>query len=40
MNLHELLKTPYQVRRLAADILTTVVLFANGPEPGVELMQA
>jgi hypothetical protein len=40
VNLHELLGAPCQVRRLAADILTTVAVFAGRPEPGTALMRA
>jgi hypothetical protein len=40
VNLRDLIETPYQVNRLAADMLTTVALFADRPVPGTALMQA
>ena len=40
VNLQDLFETRYQVRRLAANILTTVALFAGRPEPGTTLMRA
>jgi hypothetical protein len=40
VNLRDLIETPYQVSRLAADMLTTVALFADRPAPGIALMQA
>jgi len=40
VNLQELLETRFRVCRLAAEILTTVAVFAGRPEPGTKLMQA
>jgi hypothetical protein len=40
VNLRDLLETPHQIRRLASDMVTTVVLFTGEPEPGAELIHA
>jgi hypothetical protein len=40
VKLQDLLETRDRVRRLTADILTTVAVFAGRPEPGTRLMQA
>jgi len=40
VNLRDLLETPRQIRRLASDMVTTVVLFKGELEPGAELIHA